>query len=178
MRLFAAIGLDKQAQNACAKTLESLRLHTTSGRFIRAENLHLTLAFLGETSRVDAAKSALESVKLPRFTLVLQGMERFRRSGGDLYWMGVQENASLLALHDALHDALRRHGFSLENRPYRPHLTLGRRITAASTFDLDAFSDALPPLSLPVDTIYLMQSTHIQGQLTYLPLLEHPLQPD
>jgi len=59
MRLFAAICLSPAVRASLADTITTLR-GQGKGTFTRPENLHLTLAFIGETDRVEAAQAALQ----------------------------------------------------------------------------------------------------------------------
>lgn len=60
---------------------------------------------------------------------------------------------------------MRERGFSLENRPFRPHLTLIRQLLA----DVSDFPP-LQPFSLPVSAITLFESLRVEGRLTYRPI--------
>ncbi len=100
-------------------------------RWTPAEQVHLTLKFLGEveTSRVDGIRDSLARVSntyLP-FVLELAGAGAFRgRDGTGVLWIGVAAHEELFRLAADLDRALARHGFASERRPYRPHLTVAR----------------------------------------------------
>ena len=112
--------------------------------------LHLTLAFLGETERLDAACSALETLAgSGRFSLTAEGLGRF----GDTWWAGTAPCPALEALAASARRALEAAGFSLEKKPFVPHITLARhyrpRDTAAVT---------VPPVTWEVGKIELLAS--------------------
>lgn len=167
MRLFVAIRLPPAAEAAFAGVVETLRRQSRSGSFTRRENLHLTLAFLGETSRLSEANAAVGAVEGAPFRLVFRELGRFRREGGDLYWMGAEAVPALSNLHRSLVDALVSRGFSIEERPFRPHITLGRRVVPAPGLDREALAASLPEIPLEVNAVSLMESGRIQGKLTY-----------
>ena len=62
MRLFIAINLDDNIRDALAEMQESMRRQGVRGNYTKIENLHLTLAFIGEYGDPDAVNEALASV--------------------------------------------------------------------------------------------------------------------
>jgi 2'-5' RNA ligase len=90
MRLFYAIGFDETVIEALAETQRLLREQAIRGNFTLRENLHLTLAFMGELdkSRVGALLRAREQAALIPFELIIRGVGRFARDGGDIVWAG------------------------------------------------------------------------------------------
>ena len=92
------------------------------------ERWHVTLVFLGELADPPTLVAPLEAVcaARPPIDLRLAGSGAFGRGGP--VWVGVDGDvAGLTALAGALADACRAHGVDVERRPYRPHLTVGRR---------------------------------------------------
>lgn len=167
MRLFVAILLSQEMTDALYQTMQTLRQHTVAGRFSRRENLHLTLAFIGETNRVAQAKQALSSVQADPFSMQLDGVGRFRRDGGDIVWAGLRKNKSLEQLAQQVQQQLRQAGFVLQDRSFAAHLTLGREVVLEDGFDLRSFGKTVPAVSMQVNRISLMKSERIQGKLTY-----------
>ncbi len=166
MRLFAAICFPEEIKARLEEVLTELS-RQAEGNFTRPENLHLTLAFLGETPRLRAAQAAMHSVKGSPFVLTAKGLGRFRRPGGDICWMGLLPCPELLAVQEQLASALRAAGFPLEGRPFTPHLTLGREVLLHPGFRLDTFSQTLPDLRIPVKRLCLMESRRDGGKLVY-----------
>ena len=128
MRLFIAITLNQEAKTAIGKVLKALRPHALRGRFTTEDNLHFTLAFLGETDRSEVVQAVMDEVSAAPFTLTLGGLGRFPRPGGDILWLGAEAQA-LTGIVNQLNTALLARGFSVEKRPFKPHLTLGRELT-------------------------------------------------
>ena len=172
MRLFVAILLEQPVREALACAMSRLPLER--GRLTPRENLHLTLAFLGETSRLPAAREALGRVEFSPFRLTLEGMGRFRRGGGDLIWAGAAPCPPLLDLQRALSGALTAAGFSLESRPFRPHLTLAREAVLSPGAGLEGL---LPPADQQVDRISQMRSERGNGRMIYTPLAHREATP-
>ena len=97
------------------------------GRATAAANLHLTLAFLGDqpAQKLEVLQSLAGGIGGPSFALTLDEIGCFRRTG--IAWLGASTpQPALLALQGRLASALRQAGFSLDERPYAPHLTLAR----------------------------------------------------
>jgi 2'-5' RNA ligase len=98
-----------------------------SGRPSRPETLHLTLVFIGATprERVPALARLMDRIRLPRFALRLDQFGWWRHNG--IAWAGTEHAPeALLALQQALALGAEKLGFSLDVRPYVPHLTLAR----------------------------------------------------
>jgi len=104
---------------------------TTSVRWVDPKQIHLTLVFLGWTdpplqSRIEAVIQKVAAGASP-FTLKVNGMGVFPKLlSPKVIWAGVAEEAPLMTLQQTLSEELGAAGLSLERRPYRPHLTLGR----------------------------------------------------
>ena len=167
MRLFIALNFNEKMKLDLYSVINRLEKFSLSGNFTRFENLHLTLHFLGETSNVSGVKSAMEKIDLPSFTLNFRGLGTFKRSGGDIYWIGADFSKPLNDLHLSLADALAEKGFSPEGGRFKPHLTLGRRVVLKENFNKKEFEKLMPPLSAYMDRISLMKSERINGKLTY-----------
>ena len=91
---------------------------------------HVTLAFLGEVDDPAPLLPGLAAAAagVPALSLRLSGGGSFRRSG--VTWAGVTGDVRGLAtLAGRVATACRDAGVALEDRPYRPHLTVGRRQT-------------------------------------------------
>ena len=92
------------------------------------ERWHLTLAFLGEVADPSTLLPGLAAAcaRRPPLGLRLAGSGVFGRGGP--VWVGVDgDRAGLVGLAGAVAQACREAGVDVERRPYRPHLTVGRR---------------------------------------------------
>lgn len=92
------------------------------------ENFHLTLVFLGEQPEPDlrAAHEGFETLKLPRFSLTLQGLGLFGGAKPRAAWAGVAPSEPLMRMQAKLEQSARLSGIPIESRRYVPHVTLGR----------------------------------------------------
>ena len=163
MRLFIAINFSEKIRAQLVFLRDELRSRSKCGNFTSADNLHLTLAFLGEcdAKQTSAAKMAMDAVSFEPLFLNIERIGRFKREVGDIWWAGVQENKHLSTLHSNLTDKLISAGFTLEKRKYNPHITLGRKV------ETDAVPWQVSPFCETVTSIELMKSERADGELRY-----------
>lgn len=134
LRSFIAIELSHEATTALAELQKELKIAAPPGsvRWTAPDSIHLTLHFLGdvEVAQVDAIAGLLQScaAAYPPFSLRLAGLGCFpnmRRPR--IVWVGVTgETAPLISLQRDLGEKLQVIGYTPEDRPYAPHLTIGR----------------------------------------------------
>ena len=151
LRLFFALWPDDATRDALNRTGKWLHQHW-GGQRMRADTLHITLAFLGSTpaEQLDALVACADAVKTDAFELVLDqaGYWRHNRIG----WLGASETPPQhIELVDALNAALEAAGFSVDPRPHVPHVTLLRK-------SLGGEVPACEPLHWPVSEFVLVQS--------------------
>jgi 2''-5'' RNA ligase len=175
MRLFIALNFSDELKDGLCKAMDVLRADCLRGNFTRRENLHLTLAFLGETAGTGPVVQAMNRVQAEAFPLDVAGFGTFSRDGGELCWVGVKRNQPLESLYDRLWAELAKAGFRPENRPFKPHLTLGRKVIFSPGFHAEAFEKSLLPMHMEVDHISLMKSERIAGRLVYTELYSRAL---
>ena len=174
MRLFVAVCLNDAVRESLTAATRQLQRQALRGQFPPPENLHLTLHFLGETERIPAVCRAIDSVACAPFGLTVTGLGRFRRTDGDIVWAGIQADDGLYTLQQQLGAALRQQGFALESREYRPHLTMGRQVVLQNGWE-SACQIVLPPMTMPVNSVHLMKSERVKGQMVYTSLYERRL---
>ena len=127
MRLFFGLSFDPPARAAFAAVQAQLRRMAERGNFTAPENFHLTLAFLGEVepARLPELFSLLRTASFPPLALTFDRLDRF---DGGIWHLDPMPSAALSEGQAGLEAALRAAGFPLEDRPYVPHLTLGRKL--------------------------------------------------
>jgi 2'-5' RNA ligase len=97
------------------------------GRPVRTDHFHITLAFLGqvESRRSNELLKLAGQLDFPVCELVLDTLGQFRRAG--VAWLGCSDvPEALQGFQAGLGESVRAHGFTLDQRPWTPHLTLYR----------------------------------------------------
>jgi 2'-5' RNA ligase len=130
LRTFIAIELSQELKNAFKSTQESLIEEGLFFRWVKPQNIHLTMKFLGEIDKdlLPLIDKTVSEVCLGNetFPIHLKGLGSFKRKGGSaVIWAGIDECLPLNILHSQLEDSLTPLGFAQEGR-FVPHLTLGR----------------------------------------------------
>ena len=163
MRLFIAINFSSDTRSRLLALRDDLRARSERGRFSLPENIHLTLAFLGECDAKQAAatKAVMDALAFRPFIIEIEQVGRFKRDGGDIWWAGVADNKPLIDYQRELTDKLITVGFTLDKRKYSPHITLGREVVT------DTMPYKITPFGETVSAVDLMKSERIGGKLTY-----------
>lgn len=132
-RTFIAVPISEPQRLALAALLHDLSPGAgPTVRWVQPTLMHVTLAFLGDLPADVALKvcDIAEEVasRVESFSWTLDGLGAFPSlDRAAILWAGVHEPAGLMTkLHADLENGLRPIGYQLENRPFRPHITLGR----------------------------------------------------
>ena len=152
MRLFAAIELNPEMKAALAAMQDQMRAQRVAGNYTPVENLHVTLAFIGEYPDP-------EDIPLPEFTpfeLKLSGYGSF----GDLWWAGLEKSPALDACARRLRRQLSEAGIPFDKKRFSPHITLARRATGRPALQI-------PEAAMTVDHISLMRSERGRHGMIY-----------
>lgn len=130
MRLFIAIEIPENIRTGFVSLLKEFRALAPRLKWVRAENLHVTLKFLGETdsAKLGALQSVLSGIRSPEPVKVeFRGLGFFpNEKRPRVFWAGMESSANLKTLAGDMDQAAHRLGFPLEERPFTPHLTLAR----------------------------------------------------
>lgn len=96
--------------------------------WVKNDNLHLTLHFIGEVERplADDIAAALAQIRAAPFKIRLAGIGRFDRRNGGAIWAGVEPKAPVAALSAKVERACIDAGLAPERRTFHPHITLAR----------------------------------------------------
>lgn len=167
MRLFVAIAPDEEMCRYYQAVQQALRPCAAEGRFTQPRHLHLTLCFLGEVQRLTEAQEALQAVQNQPVTLTPDQVGCFSRPGGDLWWLGLTPTPGLMALQCNVEAAFRKAGFMLEDRSFRPHITLIRQGVLRPDPRNDAAFTLPAPVNMLAREITLFESVRRDGQLCY-----------
>jgi len=164
MRLFVAIELDEPFRNRLVEIQDSLRPAAPAISYTRAENLHLTLKFIGEfeESKVTQLCDSLKKIpKIGAFTMALTGLDFLPEHGPiRILAAALDGGDKLLALQSRIEEVCATQSIPRENRRYRPHITLARarRPLPRSAKSHLASAVQLKPIQSQVKECVLMES--------------------
>jgi len=191
MRLFIGIELDDRMKAAATDVAERLRqrLHRVSAhldaRWIREDNLHITVWFIGEVEDARAAEieKALKQAPFstPVFDLAIGSCGAFPPSGPPrVLWLGVREGgAQMVRIYREVGARLAPLGLQAERRDYSAHLTIAR-VKDPGRGTSRGLRDTLATFSAdcgrcPVTAVTLFRSRLSPPGALYEPLLRVPL---
>jgi 2'-5' RNA ligase len=130
VRLFVALKVPPDVRENFGEFLALLRALSSQPRWVQAENLHVTLKFIGEVQaeRLGDIRAALSAVNFGLLiTLEFRGLGFFpNEKRPRVFWAGIEASANLARLAIDVDRALEKLGFPPEKRPFSPHLTLAR----------------------------------------------------
>ncbi|NMA85740.1 MAG: RNA 2',3'-cyclic phosphodiesterase, partial [Tissierellia bacterium] len=100
MRSFIAINFSKTEKTAIENIIKQVQKHSTQGRFVKNEHIHLTLEFLGEISQneVKIIENIIDEIDFKPFTMDLSQLGYFKRRDGNIYWLGIEDNHTLFEI--------------------------------------------------------------------------------
>ena len=164
MRLFIGLPFPHQARRDFLLVQKRLQRNAVKGHFTSGGNFHVTLAFLGEVEedRLPAVFEAMERVPMPPVELLFDRLDYF---DGGIWYLSPRPCPPLMEGQDRLARALRDRGFSLAQRPYIPHLTLGRKVVFREGYGpRKVLSRPIPARS---EGPRLFLSHRVEGELRY-----------
>ncbi len=131
IRCFIAIDIGEELRRKIASFVRGLEEFGPDVRWLRPENLHLTLKFLGDTEEtlLDGIASSLQAVASRHggFGLRLAGTGVFPDyTRPRVVWIGVDKSEELNLLYSDIEREMEGLGYERERREFTPHLTIGR----------------------------------------------------
>lgn len=130
MRLFVALEIPREVRENLAGLLKSFRTISPQTKWVRPENIHLTLKFIGEVPEAKLAgiRSALTAVKTAApLRLEVRELGFFPNARHPrVVWAGIKSPPNLKTLAESIELALEKVGIVREKREFSPHLTLAR----------------------------------------------------
>ena len=186
MRLFVAIDLTDDARSAIVTVQKRVASELGSGaalRLVRPEHLHLTLVFIGEVFESQgppiADRMAADIDHRP-FDIVFGGVGVFPPQGAPrILWLGVTDGVGdATAVQQKVAERLEAIGVEREQRPFSPHLTLGRWRDSRPSEARCAVAQQFGTIArVPVASVTLYQSHLSSTGPTYTVLRRTPLVP-
>jgi len=168
VRSFIAIELPAAIQNAIAEQTASLKssLPKSLIRWVAPRNVHLTLKFLGEVAPANL-KLLAEAMKGEAALHEMFNMSAGRigafpnQRRARVIWIGLEAPPALAALQRGVDAAAAQLGYPREERPFSPHLTIGRVAQTASSSDLQLLRSALESSKVGILGTIRVQAIHI-----------------
>ena len=161
MRLFLAIRLSEEMREALTSLQEDMRAAGVKGNYTKPENLHLTIAFIGEYPDPDYVKEIAETVPVFPFSLTLSGVGSFRQ----LFWAGADGGDALPRLVSRVRRALAEADIPFDRKKFKSHITLVRKPSVSP----DTWWD-VRPVSMTVDQVTLYRSDRGKNGMIYTEL--------
>ncbi len=123
MRLFIAIQFEEKILDVLTGFQDNLRAQGVTGNYTKRENLHITLAFIGEYGNPEEVLDAMEQVDFRPIDITLDGVGSF----GELFWVGLKDNPQLIGYVKRLRRALAEQEIPFDRKRFSPHITLIRK---------------------------------------------------
>ncbi|MBQ9385122.1 MAG: RNA 2',3'-cyclic phosphodiesterase [Ruminiclostridium sp.] len=158
MRLFIAIKFNDPVNSALLSMQEQLRSANIRGNYTKPENLHLTLAFIGEYGDPDYVLETLEQVRFRPFELAIDGVGSF----GKLWWAGLTASVGLHNTAARIRHLLAGADIPFDRKKFSPHITLVREPNKPSMPAIE-----VPEASMTVEEISLMRSERGRNGMIY-----------
>lgn len=163
MRIFIAIRFTEAFKYSILDAQDGLREYGVRGNYTQPENLHLTLAFIGETERVAEIKATVDAVKFEPFVIRTGKLGCFNGRSRVL-WLGIEGEDKVKTIAQQLRRNLDKCGIDYAKGKFCPHITLVRQ-PSEMPLDVEVESE-----SMTVSEISVMNSERINGRLVYTAL--------
>lgn len=178
MRLFIAIELPDVVKRIFGR----IRADIPGSRWVPAEQLHVTLSFLGEVDDITLKllTEELATIQAPGFSVRFSGTGCFpNRHRPRVLWVGLEPEPLLISLASQVRKAVLACNIPQEERPFSPHITLARLRFPANR-EVDAFLDQsrqpeIPPITVGEFILFRSRLTP-QGAI-HTPIRGFPLLP-
>jgi RNA 2',3'-cyclic 3'-phosphodiesterase len=185
MRIFIGIKLDERVQGEIESFLKPFKKISSPIRWVKPANIHVTLKFIGEVSeeKYKQIEKRLNETDFNSvlFTLCLNGCGKFGRGNSlNIFWIGITPNDILTGVYNKIENALGKIGIEKENRPFKPHITVGRNkkdFNFKSFFQLIEERSHEPISELNVDHFQIFKSQLRPEGPVYTKLKEIPFVP-
>ena len=165
-RLFIAINLNEEMKDALMDIQDTMRTYGVRGKETPPDNMHLTLAFIGDYDDPELVKEVINGIDIRPFQIKLSGVGAFR----DLWWAGIENSAPLFAISRKLRRALAESDIPFDRKKFSPHITIIRRAEGTLSDVPEEELAAAFGSSMTVDHISLMRSDRGKYGMAYTEL--------
>jgi RNA 2',3'-cyclic 3'-phosphodiesterase len=177
LRLFFALLPSTEQCAALAEQVAPLVTRLNAQR-VPAENLHATVCFIGAVpeEKLESLRTAAAGVRAASLTLLFEALEYWRKPG--ILCATASETAATAPaqlLAERLMQGTTAAGFAPDVKPFRPHLTLARKLAAARAAECEWPLVLALPVAVHCDRFVLMQSQRGESGSVYTVVGEWPL---
>jgi 2'-5' RNA ligase len=116
---------------------------------------------------VGLIKEIMDDLEFGVFSFSLSKIGYFKRREGNIYWLGIEDNNILYNLQKKLHQSLTDKGFELEDREYKPHITIGREVKLEDSFNTNELNNVAGKIKIEINKVDLMKSEFVNGRLIH-----------
>jgi 2'-5' RNA ligase len=182
LRCFIAVRIPESVKKAVAEAIDALRKSGADVKWVPAENIHITLKFLGSTD-----ESVIEEIKESLYRRASAYRPFFVGISGTGYfpagrrprvvWVGIEDGGHLANIQRDVEKEMVRFGYPEEDRPFSPHLTIGRVRSDKRMTEMLKRLDAYRETGfgeMEIDGITLMKSELRPAGAVYSSLAEIP----
>jgi len=161
MRLFIAILFDDRILNSLTAYQDELKTLGVTGNYSKRDNLHITLAFIGDYEDPDKVLDIMRSVSFRPVKISLDGTGSF----GDLFWVGLSDNYQLAGYVKRLRKELSANGIPFDRKRFSPHITLIRKCSPGGSEEI--IMPDPPAGSMTAARVSLMRSERGENGMIY-----------
>lgn len=161
MRLFIALLPDEPFLEAIRKLQEEMRKKGIHGHYTPEENLHFTLAFIGEYPDPEKVSQVMESIPAEPFVLRTDRLGKYQ----DLYWCGIEPCPELTEYVRRLRHALADAGIPYDRKKFEAHMTLVRKAYTKNREDYPEIE--IPEKEMTAVKVSLMRSDRGKHEMIY-----------
>jgi len=126
MRLFIGLDITEGIRRRVDEYMQRLHKKFPEVKWVKAENLHVTLKFIGENEQIDDIRTMLKSVQVSPSDITFKHVGFFSPRAPRVFWVGVHATHSLAELALQLDHTLATLNIPRETLAFHPHLTLAR----------------------------------------------------
>lgn len=173
MRVFIAIEFNDPIKQYLKTVQDIVKTTTVSGNFTHYSNFHLTLKYLGNiyNGEYDDLCQCIDDIskQISNFSIKIGDIGAFHKKNSSILWVGITEGKEQLKrLYTIIEREVTNSGFDPDERKYRPHITLGKKVV----FSGGSFTNGLPYFndSIECTRLTLFESHRVDGVLTYTPI--------
>lgn len=158
MRLFIAVDLAEPMKKALVGAMHDLKKLGVAGSYVPMQNLHMTVAFLGNVPDPAPVQAVMDSIPLEKSRLSFSEYMNFP----DALVIGIKGNQKIKKYAADLRKALKEAGLPCDDKKFEPHVTLVRKMKGKKPAGL-----AIPDADMMVTKISLMRSDMKDGKRVY-----------